>query len=196
MNCTGALRAPLELDTGEFVLRPIRETDAQSDYEAVMETREFLREWEGTGWPDETFTVEANREDLLRLEKRHADGDSFTYTVVNPTQTNCLGCVYIFPTSAKLFSKAVIGKVAQDNWNDFGAAVYFWVRQSRLHDRLDERLVVALDAWLRQEWKIEQCLFITNELVAHQVQLLEHSGRTSRFELSLPNKSSKEWAFA
>lgn len=161
-----------------------------------METREFLRAWEGTGWPDETFTVEANREDLLRLQKRHVEGESFTYTVVDPTQTNCLGCVYIFPTSAKLFSKADIAKLAQDNGNDFGAAVYFWVRQSRLRDRLDERLVVALDAWLRQEWEIGQCLFVTNELAAHQVQLLEHSGRTSRFELSFPNKSSKEWAFA
>jgi hypothetical protein len=196
MNPNGTLRAPPGLIAGEFVLRPIREADAESDHEAVMETRGFLREWEGTGWPDENFTVEANREDLLRLERRHSDGESFTYTVVSSAQTNCLGCVYVFPTSAKLFSNALVGRIGQDNWNDFGAAIYFWVRQSRLPDRLDERLVEALDEWLRREWEIEHYLFITSEVAAHQVQLLQRFGRTKRFELSFPNKSRKELAFA
>ena len=45
--------APEELRTDEFLLRPILESDAALDYEAVMASREYLRTWEGTGWPAE-----------------------------------------------------------------------------------------------------------------------------------------------
>ncbi len=34
---------PAELRTDEFVLRPIKADDAELDYRAVMETREYLR---------------------------------------------------------------------------------------------------------------------------------------------------------
>lgn len=180
----------------EFVLRPIRATDAECDYDAVMETRDFLRDWEGTGWPDEGFTVEANREDLARLERRHQNGESFTYIVVSLTNGECLGCVYIFPTSAKLFTKAKIELRSPADWSDFQVAVYFWVRKSRMADMLDERLLRALDLWLRHEWHVDDYLLITNELAERQVELLGGTGRTPRFELSFPNKPVRELAYA
>ena len=42
--------APEELRTDEFLLRPLRASDAQLDYEAVMESREFLRGWDHERW--------------------------------------------------------------------------------------------------------------------------------------------------
>src|SRR5215218_4357264 len=93
---TGDFHASDELRTDEFLLRPIRESDAELDYDAVMESREFLRLWEQSTWPEDDFTVEANRADMAKLERRHAEGESFTYTVMNLEETRCLGCVYIF----------------------------------------------------------------------------------------------------
>ena len=197
MNASGGpLIAGGDLVTSEVSLRPIRQGDAQSDYEAVMETRGFLREWEGTGWPEEDFTVEANREDLIRLERRHQIGESFTYTVVSPEGARCLGCVYIFPTGAPLFAKAQVSAKSGDDWLSFQAAVYFWVRQSAMAEELDRRLVGALDLWLRRDWGIERHLYVTNERVPHQRSLLEDAGRRPLFELRFSNRQSAELAFA
>lgn len=73
-----------------------------------MESREYLRTWEQTGWPEDGFAVAANREDLEKLERRHADREAFTYTVMNLAETECLGCVYLMPTNARMFAGAHI----------------------------------------------------------------------------------------
>ena len=190
------LRAPAELRTDEFVLRPIRASDAEFDYDAVMESKEFLLKWEQTGWPEDDFTVEANREDLVRLQQRHINGESFAYTVDSPSADQCLGCVYLFPTHSKLFTKAQFTSLGGARWSDFELAAYFWVRKSRMIDQLDERLLKALDLWLQQEWHVMRHLVVTRELVEQQVALIESSGRSLHFELAYPNKSGKELAFA
>ena len=38
--------------------------DADMDYAAVMEGREYRRTWDQSTWPADDFTVAANRKDL------------------------------------------------------------------------------------------------------------------------------------
>lgn len=191
-----AFQPPAEFRTAEFLLRPIRASDAERDYAAVMESKEFLRPWEQSGWPADDFTVEANRQDLAGLEQRHADGESFTYTVLDPTETHSLGCVYLFPTSAPMYARPQIAAVAGEEWQSYEAAIYFWVRTSRLADGLDQRLLAALGPWLAQEWGIARALIITNEQVPHQMALFEGSGRQLRFRLTFPNEPGTSLAYA
>ena len=188
--------APEELRTDEFLLRPILTSDAELDYEAVMESKEFLRPWEQTGWPKDDFTVDANREDLAKLERRRTAGEAFTYTMMNPTETQCLGCVYLFPTTAPLFSKPQIAAMNDAQWSAYEMAAYFWVRQSRLADELDRRLLDALGPWLTQDWHIEHALIVTNEQVPHQVALIEGTDRQLRFRLTFPNQLGRTLAYA
>ena len=190
------LSAPDQLRTDEYILRPIRASDARLDYEAVMESKEFLRKWEQTGWPEDNFTVEANRDDLMRMEQRHVDGESYSYTIASPTAEQCLGCVYIFPTKAKLFTKAKVTPIGSLRWSEFDVAAYFWVRTSRMIDKLDERLLEAVTAWLQREWRVRRQLVVTSELVEQQVALLESSGHSLCFELAYPNKAGRELAYA
>ncbi len=192
----GGFAAPEELRAKDFLLRPIRASDAEIDHEAVMESKAFLRIWEQTGWPQEGFNVEANRDDLVRHERSHAKGASFTYTVVNPELDQCLGCVYVFPTSADLFGQAQIAATGEARWEDYELAVYFWVRTSRLADGLDTSLVDALDVWFRQQWGVKRHLLLTNERVEQQVALLKSRGRTLRFELAYSGKPAKELAYS
>ena len=140
----GDFSAPAGLRTDEFLLRPILTSDAELDYEAVMESKEFLRTWEQSGWPEDDFTVEANREDMDKLERRHNERVSFTYTVMNLTETECLGCVYISPPDVPWIARAEITAVDGAQWSDYEAVVAFWVRQSRLADETDRRLLDAL----------------------------------------------------
>ena len=193
---TDALPAPDELRTEEFLLRPLREADAELDYEAVMESREFLRVWEQSTWPADDFTLEANRKDLVRHERQHLAGEAFTYTVMNLDETQCLGCVYIFPTTAPIYARPEISATDGDQWSAHEAAVYFWVRQSRLADGQDRRLLDALGPWFVQEWGLASPLVITNEQCAQQVVMIERAGLTLRFQLTFPRELGKSLAFA
>jgi hypothetical protein len=180
---------PSGLTTDEFVLRPIRATDAPADFEAVMETREHLRLWEQSEWPTDDFTVEGNRDDLVGLEERHDAHYAYTYTVVDPAGTEALGCVYIFTIGAKFLARSEVTPLGDDRWDDVEAVVYFWARRSRMETGMDARLLDALRGWFVTEWKLSRVVFVTNEQFEQQVDLIEHTDLRRQFELREPDKA-------
>ncbi len=188
--------APMELRTDEFQLRPIVASDAELDYEAVMASKEYLRPWEQTGWPADDFTVDANRADVVKLERWQAAGERFTYTVLDPTGTQCLGCVYVVPTGAPLFARKQIAPIDGARWSEYEVAVNFWVRTCRLADGLDRRLLDALGPWLANDWHIARHLIVTSAQVEQQVSLIESTNRRLRFRLTDPKQSDESLAFA
>jgi hypothetical protein len=186
---------PAELRTDEFVLRPIRASDAQRDYHAVMETREQLRLWEQSTWPADDFTMEANREDLVDLEERHDAHRAFTYTVLDPGGAECLGCVYVFPTRAAFLAKSSVTPVGDDEWSDVDAVVFFWARLSRMEAGMDGRLLTALRTWFSTEWKLERTVYVTSEPFTQQVDLISGTDLVLKFELLEPGKPGKYLVF-
>lgn len=182
---------PTALRTGEFLLRPIVAEDAVMDHDALMETRDHLRLWEQSTWPADDFTAAANRRDLTDLEERHAAHRAFTYTVLDPAGTRCLGCVYVFPTTATFLARSRITPVGDDGWDEVEAVVFFWVRLSRLALGLDERLLAALRAWFREEWKLETTVYVTSELFTQQVDLIDRTDLELKFELLEPGKDAR-----
>lgn len=186
---------PSELTTEGFSLRPIVAGDAEKDYAAVVETREYLRLWEQSTWPDDDFTVEANREDLVSLEQRHNDRRAYTYTVLDPRSDECLGCVYVFPTTASFLTKATVAKIGIDEWEDVEAVVYFWVRRSRMATGMDERLLTELRLWFTEAWKVSRAVYVTNEQFTHQVNLIGRTDLVPKFEFVEPDKSGTYLAF-
>lgn len=186
---------PAELRTEEFALRPIVVDDTEMDYVAVMETREHLRLWRQSTWPEDGFTVEANRADLIDLEERHAAHRAFTYTVLDPDGTRCLGCVYVFPTNATFLAKSTAIPVGEDTWADVEAVVFFWVRLSQMESGMDERLLSALRAWFKDEWKLEKTVYVTSEQFTQQVDLMDRTDLSLKFELLEPGKPGKRLVF-
>jgi hypothetical protein len=186
---------PEGLTKDGFVLRPIKATDAETDYAAVMESKDFLRPWEQTGWPADDFTVAGNREEMEKLERRHANRESFTYTVTNLAGTECLGCVYIMPPDARSLTRSSITPVGNHRWDDYDAAVYFWVRKSQLAMKMDRALLDALRAWLSEDWAFRDYLFVTNEQFAQQVDMFENAGLQRIFEIAEPGKPGRYLAY-
>jgi hypothetical protein len=186
---------PAGLTTEEFVLRPIRADDAALDYDAVMETRELLRLWEQSSWPAEDFTVEANRDDLVDLERRHDEHRAFTYAVLDPAGATSLGCVYLFPTSAAFLARSTVTAVGDRSWGDVDAVVYFWVRTSRMVTGMDRRLLTALRAWLDVDWGFARTVYVTNEQFEQQVDLLRSTDLALQFELVEPEKAGTYLVF-
>ena len=75
---------PNVLRGDEFVLRPLRATDVDLDYEAVMASQEALRRGSGGEWPRPDFTLEENLADLQGHEADFHARRGFTYTVMDP----------------------------------------------------------------------------------------------------------------
>src|SRR5260370_783447 len=120
-------RVPEFLRTDEFLVRPLRATDVELDYDAVISSRAELWLRSAGKWPREGFTLEENLADLVRHEREHLERTAFTYTVMNPTETECLGCIYINPLEQllKRFGESAEQPV---EIRDYEAWSTFWVR--------------------------------------------------------------------
>ncbi|MFX1482825.1 MAG: GNAT family N-acetyltransferase [Promethearchaeota archaeon] len=152
---------PQGLRTEEFHLRPLRVSDAEIDYAAVMGSKLMLRVMSQSGWPSDDFTLEMNRKDLEKHEKEHDERTAFTYTVLNSTEDTCLGCVYI--------NHLKEGPMKGDNI----AMVRFWVRQSYLDGDLDRRLLESLIDWLRHDWAFSRVVLTIADVDDRQSQLVK-----------------------
>ena len=155
-----------------FVLRPLTVGDNDMDFDAVVGAREFLRRWAGRGWPADGFDLVQNRDDLERHELEHRDGVALTYTVLGPSRTECLGCVYVHRLRRLLiaWNRPEVDVVHS---GDEQAAVSFWVRPGRKD--LGPPLMDVL-----KQWPAERPFFHTNENCPEQVALFEESGLERR----------------
>ncbi|NLF05883.1 MAG: GNAT family N-acetyltransferase [Actinomycetales bacterium] len=195
MHFTHLRHVPTGLRAPELTLRPLTADDAAADFDAVMSSREALRVWEQSAWPADDFTVEANREDLAGLERRHGARQAFTYTVTDPAGERCLGCVYVMPPDAKMYDGAAITPLRELTWADVDAAVYFWVRTELHSEGTDRALLAALRDWFTREWDLRTVLFVTNEALTQQVALLETAGLAPAFQITERDKPSPYVAF-
>ncbi len=170
---------PETLQTEEFLVRPLRATDVELDYDAVVSSRAELFLRSGGRWPREGFTVEENLADLVQHEQEHLARVAFTYTVMNPAETQCLGCIYINPLRP-LLQRAGL---SDTHIPAESAYVTFWVRQSSLQDNLDRRLLQALIAWFQTEWAFSQVAFVAQKAQVRQIQMFEEMGMHLQYTL-------------
>jgi hypothetical protein len=130
----------VELATGHH-LRPIRASDVDIDYPAVMgsRTRLWSKYGEAWGWPPPDMTHEADRVDLARHEAEIAAHLTFNYAVLDEQETELLGCVYIDPPS----EGSPEGADAVASW---------WVVDQHAGGPLEHALDEFVPRWLAQTW--------------------------------------------
>ncbi|HEY6153212.1 MAG TPA: hypothetical protein VIW07_05690 [Candidatus Udaeobacter sp.] len=136
-------KIPEKLETQEFRLRMLTVNDVVKDYDAVMTSVQHLRSiWPSGTWP-EGLTLEQDLIDLGWHQKEFQRRTSFAYTVVTPSESKVVGCVYINPTPKR----------------GYDAVAYLWARQSELESGLEARLFSALKEWLAKEWPFKKVAF-------------------------------------
>jgi hypothetical protein len=133
----------VDLPTGHH-LRPIRTSDVEIDYPAVMGSRERLwaKYGEAWGWPPATMTYEADRDDLAHHEAEIAADEAFNYAVLDAGETELLGCVYIDPAD----ERSAAGSDAVVSW---------WVVDKAVGTDLERALDDFVPRWLTETWGFE-----------------------------------------
>ncbi|MFL5846927.1 MAG: GNAT family N-acetyltransferase [Solirubrobacteraceae bacterium] len=136
-------RPPLELVAAGFILEPLGPQHNEADHAAWSSSMDHIRAT--PGFPDGTWpremTPEENRADLERHARDFAARTGFTYTVLDPSDRDVIGCVYIYP----------------DNRGDEDAGVTSWVRAT--HADRDAALRELVSRWLREDWPFEKVAY-------------------------------------
>jgi len=136
---------PEKLETEKVLLRMLTVNDVVKDYDAVMTSVEHLQGVFGPGstWPSPDLTFEQDLIDLGWHQKEFQRRTSFAYTVMDPTESQCLGCVYIDPSRKK----------------GYDAEVNLWVRKSEFDKGLDPILFDAVKQWMKDKWPFSNVAF-------------------------------------
>lgn len=136
---------PLQIEQPRYRLRPLTTADVEKDYDAVMSSKESLRQIfrQQDTWPADTMTLEDNYRDLARHQHDFERRQGFTYTMETPTGDRCLGCVYIYPCTV----------------DGYDALVFYWVRDSEKAQGLETELDTFLRQWLAEVWPFQQPVF-------------------------------------
>jgi len=141
---------PTSLATDRFILEPLRPQHNQGDHAAWMSSIEHIRST--PGYPDNTWpppwppvngmSLEENLSELHRHADDFTHRAGFSFSVLDTSDNNVIGCVYLYPSSS-------------DEWD---VRVQSWVRADRAD--LDGILADAVARWLVTDWpwkRVDRC---------------------------------------
>jgi hypothetical protein len=138
--------APTSLVTDDFRLEPLGPQHNAADHAAWMSSIDHIRAT--LGYPDgrwppvDGMTLEQNLADLRRHAEHFSRGVGFTFTVLDPGDSDVIGCVYLYPSRS-------------EEWD---VTVQSWVRADRAD--LDGPLADAVAGWIATDWpwqRVDRC---------------------------------------
>ena len=143
-----SFEVPEKLQQDEFIIKPIKAIHAELDYQAIMSSIEHLTGVLGRrDWPGD-LTLEEDRKVLKLHEWEFEHRVGFVYTVMNISETEVIGCIYIYPSRL-------------DNYK---AEIGMWVTEKEFNKGADEILFTALNNWISSSWPFENVIFPGREL--------------------------------
>jgi hypothetical protein len=148
-----SFEVPENLEAPDFIIRKLMFRDAKLDYEAVMSSIEIIKKTRGGDWPESTLTFEDDQIDLAWHQREFENGTSFAYTVMKPDETECLGCLYLYPPG----HRSETSKEAEVD-------VSFWVTQKAFDQGLYPVLYKTLDDWLKSAWPFKRVVYTNQQL--------------------------------
>lgn len=128
---------PLTLEGAGFRLEQLRVAHNVEDFAAWHGSQEHIHAtagFAGRDWPLDDYTLEQNEADLAEHETDFAKRIGFTYTVIEPSSGEVIGCVYLYPPKREGY--------------DLDARS--WVRADRA--ALDKPVYEAVLAWVAADW--------------------------------------------
>jgi hypothetical protein len=148
---------PIRLETAEFVIHRQRISDHQLDYLAVMDSKETLREWSDSEWPEDDFTLEQNAEDIAGHIADHEQDEDYGFSIFSPNENQLLGSLYLnsvapllenYPTDPETLKRLL----------EFDVRLEYWLRTGTSAG-LEKNFVQAVLTWLEASWWFKHPVF-------------------------------------
>ena len=138
-------KVPELLRTKHMRIRPLRASDVELDYRAVMSSRDHIRGVFGPDddWPKDDLTIEDDLRALKNHEDEHDKRTAFTYTVMDQQEKECLGCVYFIPIHAE----------------GYDVQIFFWVTTEAFKKGYDKELYDAVKKWVKKDWPFARVVY-------------------------------------
>jgi len=132
----------------QFVIKPLKAIHAEMDYQAVMSSVDHLTGVIGRrDWPGE-LTLEEDRAALAGHEWEFENRTGFVYTVLNKSESEVIGCVYIYPSRL----------------DEYDTEIVLWVTEKEFERGMEKILFNALAEWLDKAWPFEHILYPGREI--------------------------------
>jgi hypothetical protein len=151
------LDVPIRLETIDFVVHRQRISDNELDFDAVMSSKEILREWSDSELPENDFSLEQNGQDIAEHIADHEQNSDYGFSIFTPSEDRLLGSLYlnavgplleIYPTDLMTLARLL----------EFDVRIEYWLRAGVGPD-LELRFVRAVIKWLEDAWWLERPVF-------------------------------------
>lgn len=150
---------PLPCSGHGWVLEPQRLAHNERDYAAVMASREHLRAWSHSDWPEDDFTLTANADDLASHIDDARQGLAYGYSVFSSERNELLGSLYLNPTDF-LTEHYHTDEPTRQLLVAALVEVDYWLVPAREADFAFHRdFALTVDRWLRTDWGYARPLY-------------------------------------
>ncbi len=155
--------APQRITTSRMRLEPLQPKFNELDYAAVQGSSEHLQTTMQWGsWPPPDMTAAQNHGDLERHWQEFQRREAYAYTVLHPSGTPCIGCVYLNP----------------DKSQPRGLRMAYWVTADQLQTGLDEHLVATVLDTIAASWPVDSVTITHPVQNPRGIAILERRGLT------------------
>ncbi|MEI6462856.1 MAG: hypothetical protein WCO33_04295 [bacterium] len=146
-----------ELRKDKYIARKLCARDVYLDYFAVMSSIDTIHKTRGGSWPTPDLNIEEDLIDLSWHQREFESKTSFAFTIMNITETECLGCIYFYPPRSCMNS-------AQSNDTNHDVEVSWWVTAKAYKEGLYEIVSKDIKIWVKEDWPMKNVKF-TNKFL-------------------------------
>lgn len=150
-------RVPDHYMAASFCLERQSRSHNHADYEAVMQSRQQLRSWSDSHWPEDDFTLEQNLADLDMHIAEHDRDEAYGFSVFDATGARFLGSLYLNPVGAIAVAYQD-DPMAESVLEKFDVCADYWLRQGVPHE-MEVNFVKAVQSWLTGAWWFQNAAF-------------------------------------
>ncbi len=166
------LPVPDHYSTDLFVVRRQAQTDNALDFEAVMGSRQELRDWSDSDWPEDAFTPEENAADLGMHIGEHARDEAYGFSIFDVTESTLLGSLYLSQI-APIVANYQVDPCVAAYLRRFDVCADYWLRQGVTKEMRYALLRTVLN-WLNEAWWFRRVAFGSRRgMVAQRREYLE-----------------------
>jgi len=157
---------PSQFVAHDFVLFMTDVRYALPDHEAVMKSRESLRIYSQSEWPEDDFTVEQNREDLQRHVDDNNNHEAYGYMIFSPDRRVCYGSLYVNPLT-RVSEHYALTPELKTKLEQHDARIDFWLVEG-IDEKPAENVLAGVRGWFKREWKIRPLFSARREMTGRR----------------------------